>query len=90
MPGSTFMPSVEVAASPECAVLITATRPGYLYVCVDTIGSVASTNPDHQRTQLAFFEVGACFVLWRTSAPRVPDVFAVAQTPNVKLSELVK
>ena len=90
MPGSTSMPSVEVAAltgmccadhRDQTSLLIRM----YRYTC-----SVALTNPDHQRTQLAFFEVGACFALWRTSGPRVPDVFAVAQTPNVKMSELVK
>src|SRR5208337_1539466 len=34
MPGCTSMPSVEVAASPECAALITATRRHHLYVCI--------------------------------------------------------
>ena len=90
MLGYTSMPSVDVAASPECAMLISVTSRHCLYVCIEAIRSAASTNPECQRTLHAFFKVGACFALCRTSGPRVPDVFAVAQTPNVKMSELVK
>src|SRR5208337_5618896 len=43
-PGCTSMPSVEVAASPECALLITATRRHHLYVC---IGMACSVRPTH-------------------------------------------
>ena len=40
------MPSVEGAASPECALLITATRRHHLYVC---IGMACSVRPTHFR-----------------------------------------
>ena len=43
MPGYTSMPSVKVAASPECAALISVTSRHYLYVCIDARGSVIST-----------------------------------------------
>ena len=55
------MPSVEVTASPECATLISVTSRYLLYVCIDTICSVTSTNPDHQRKRLASLGiVGSC------------------------------
>jgi hypothetical protein len=44
MPGRTSMPSVEVAASPEHAMPISAISRHCFYVCIDAIGSITSIN----------------------------------------------
>ena len=62
MPGCTSMPSVEVAASPECAVLITVTRPSLsIRMYRSSVRSLEFDKSGQPRTQLALFEVGGVF-----------------------------
>lgn len=84
------MPSVNVAASPGYAVLITVTSFHCLYVCIDHFVRSLDFDQSENQTQLAIFEVGgANLVLPRTSGRRTSAVSIVAQTPNVKISGLV-
>lgn len=53
-------------------------------------GHSTSINPESQELSLRYSKSGACFVFYRTSGPRISAVLAVAQTLNVKISELVK
>jgi hypothetical protein len=62
MPGCTSVPSVDVAASPECNVLITVTSLHYLYVCIEcSVRSLDFDKSEKQEPQHALFGVGGVF-----------------------------
>ena len=54
MPGCTSMPSVDVAASPECAMLISVTSRHHLYVCIehDVFGHSTSTRQSKRSSEM--------------------------------------
>jgi hypothetical protein len=91
MPGCTSMPSVEVAASPECATLISATSRHYLYGCIDLKCSVTRIRQIRRtKNSAAPFEFGGAFRVVSHVKPTHFGCVAVTQTLDVKISELVK
>ena len=89
MLGYTSMPSVDVAASPECAMLISVTSRHHLYVCIGMTCSVTRLQIRKSKPACDIRRRGR-LVSPRTSGQALPLRQLSNEPPNVEIRKLVK